>query len=78
MRYDPSAMKTPKITKKQALAAYDNSVKALADALGISHQAVYKWPSGPIPEEQTLKLYFMLKPGRDWSASATKAKKLAA
>ena len=55
-------MATEPITRKQAVAAY-GSVSALAKALGISRTAVYLWPEdAPIPELQSLKLRYELRP----------------
>lgn len=53
--------KTPRITKRQAVAAYKTQT-ALAQALGISKSAVSQWPDGPIPELHALKLRYQLKP----------------
>lgn len=52
----------PVIDKSQALAAYDGNASALARALGVTPQAVYQWPDGPIRERYALKLWFVLKP----------------
>ena len=56
------------ITKQQAVAAYGGNASALARALGITPQAIYQWPDGPIDEGHALKLWFVLKPGHDWGA----------
>ncbi|MFC3816534.1 Cro/CI family transcriptional regulator [Lysobacter sp. GCM10012299] len=49
------------VIKEDAVAAY-GSVKALAQALRISGQAISQWqPGEPIPEKQALKLA-MLRP----------------
>lgn len=56
------AMKTPEITKEQAISAYEGNASALARALGITPSAVYQWPDGPIDERWALKLAFVLKP----------------
>lgn len=51
------------ITKEHALAAYGNVGSDLAKALGITPSAVYQWKDGePIPNEQALKLRYVLKP----------------
>lgn len=51
------------ITKEEALAAYGNVGSDLAKALGITPSAVYQWPDDkPIPNEQALKLRYVLKP----------------
>jgi len=55
-------MKTPDITKEQAISAYEGNASALARALGITPSAVYQWPDGPIDERWALKLAFVLKP----------------
>ena len=52
----------PTITKAQALEAYGRNASALARALGISPQAIYQWPDGPIAELHALKLAFVLLP----------------
>lgn len=45
------------MTKREALELFSNSPTKLANALGISRQAVHRWPDdGPIPELQELKL----------------------
>lgn len=50
------------MTKQEAVALYGNQVK-LASALGISKQAVSKWPPDkPIPELYELRIRFVLKP----------------
>lgn len=52
-----------RITKEQALAAYDWRQVDLAKALGITPSAVSQWPPGqPIPGPQALKLYYQIKP----------------
>ena len=56
-------MKTPEITKDQAISAYGGNAAALARALGITPSAVYQWLEGPIDERWALKLAFVLKPG---------------
>lgn len=58
----PAADGTPVVTKSQALAAYEGNASALARALGVTPQAVYQWPDGPIREGHALKLWFVLKP----------------
>ena len=55
-------MNIPKITKEQAISAYEGNASALARALGITPSAVYQWPDGPIDERWALKLAFVLKP----------------
>ena len=55
-------MKTPEITKEQAISAYEGNASALARALGITPSAVYQWPDGVIDERWALKLAFVLKP----------------
>lgn len=52
------------ITRSQAVALYDNSVKALQSALGLrSHASIYMWPPDePIPEVHYLRLRYQLKP----------------
>jgi plasmid maintenance system antidote protein VapI len=51
------------ILKEEALAAYGDVGTELAKALGITPSAVYQWEDGkPIPNEQALKLRFVLKP----------------
>lgn len=50
------------ITKSDALAQYKNQA-ALAEALGVTRQAVSKYPYGPpLPELWQMKLRFLLKP----------------
>jgi hypothetical protein len=62
-------MRTPTISKAEALAAYDGNASELARELSaasprksISPQAIYQWPDGPIGDEWALKLAFVLKP----------------
>lgn len=55
-------MTTISITKAEAVAAYGGSQAELARALGISRQAVGKWPDGPIKEGWALKLRYELRP----------------
>jgi hypothetical protein len=52
------------ITRAQAVALYDNSVRALQSALGLrSHASIYMWhPDEPIPEVHYLRLRYQLKP----------------
>lgn len=51
------------ILKEDALAAYGGVGTELAKALGITPSAVYQWEEGkPIPNEQALKLRFVLRP----------------
>jgi DNA-binding transcriptional regulator YdaS (Cro superfamily) len=54
-------MKTVVITKTKAVKLYGNKAK-LADALGISRQAVGQWPAGPIPQKHALRIYYELMP----------------
>jgi hypothetical protein len=56
-------MTTHPILKEEALAAYGGRGSDLAKALGITPSAVYQWePGEPIPNEQALKLRFVLRP----------------
>lgn len=57
------AMNMPRITKEEAIAAYDGNAAALARALGITPSAVYQWPDGKIDDLWALKLRFVLMPG---------------
>lgn len=50
------------VTKAAALAAYNNSVSALARDLDITPQAIYQWASDAIPEVHALRLRFVLRP----------------
>lgn len=52
----------PRITKEEAIAAYDGNAAALARALGITPSAVYQWPEGQIDDLWALKLRFVLMP----------------
>ncbi|HEL3014832.1 MULTISPECIES: Cro/CI family transcriptional regulator [Stenotrophomonas] len=52
----------PRITKEEAIAAYDGNAAALARALGITPSAVYQWPDGQIDDLWALKLRFVLMP----------------
>ncbi|MDH1791296.1 Cro/CI family transcriptional regulator [Stenotrophomonas sp. GD03819] len=52
----------PRITKEEAIAAYDGNAAALARALGITPSAVYQWPAGQIDDLWALKLRFVLMP----------------
>ncbi|HEL7748791.1 TPA: hypothetical protein UL761_000295 [Stenotrophomonas maltophilia] len=52
----------PRITKEEAIAAYDGNAAALARALGITPSAVYQWPEGRIDDLWALKLRFVLMP----------------
>ncbi|WP_394253791.1 Cro/CI family transcriptional regulator [Stenotrophomonas maltophilia] len=52
----------PRITKEEAIAAYDGNAAALARALGITPSAVYQWPDGQIDDLLALKLRFVLMP----------------
>lgn len=56
------AMNMPRITKEEAIAAYDGNAAALARALGITPSAVYQWPDGQIDDLWALKLRFVLMP----------------
>lgn len=56
------AMNMPRITKEEAIAAYDGNGAALARALGITPSAVYQWPEGQIDDLWALKLRFVLMP----------------
>lgn len=51
-----------KITKQQALAAFNGNGAELGRALGLTRQAIAAWPDGPIAEGYALKLRFVLKP----------------
>ena len=54
-------MKTVVMTKRQAVKMFGNQAK-LADALGISRQAVGQWPdNSPIPSRHALRIYYELK-----------------
>ncbi len=55
-------MNMPRISKEEAIAAYDGNAAALARALGITPSAVYQWPEGPIDDLWALKLRFVLMP----------------
>jgi len=55
-------MNMPRITKEEAIAAYDGNAAALARALGITPSAVYQWPDGQIDDLWALKLRFVLMP----------------
>lgn len=57
-----TATLTPVITKAEAIAAYDGNASAFARAIGVTPQAIYQWPEGPIAEGYALKLFFVLKP----------------
>ncbi|WP_204273116.1 Cro/CI family transcriptional regulator [Stenotrophomonas maltophilia] len=57
-----SGMNMPRITKEEAIAAYDGNAAALARALGITPSAVYQWPEGRIDDLWALKLRFVLMP----------------
>lgn len=50
------------VTKAAALAAYNNSVKALSRDLEITPQAIYQWADDAIPEIHALRLRFVLRP----------------
>ncbi|WP_168356076.1 Cro/CI family transcriptional regulator [Stenotrophomonas maltophilia] len=52
----------PRITKEEAIAAYDGNAAALARALGITPSAVYQWPDGQIDDLWAMKLRFVLMP----------------
>jgi DNA-binding XRE family transcriptional regulator len=50
------------ITKEQAIGMYRDKYK-LAEALGITRQAIDFWPEGkPIPEVHALKIRYVLRP----------------
>jgi predicted transcriptional regulator len=50
------------ITKDQAVGMF-LSVAKLAEALGITRQAIYLWPDGKnIPERYALKIRYQLRP----------------
>ena len=54
-------MKTIVMTKKQAVKLFGNQNR-LAEALGISRQAVGQWEdSKPIPSKQALRIYYEIK-----------------
>ncbi|TGW21069.1 hypothetical protein E4417_06780 [Stenotrophomonas maltophilia] len=55
-------MNMPRITKEEAIAAYDGNAAALARALGITPSAVYQWPDGQIDDLWAMKLRFVLMP----------------
>ena len=55
-------MNMPRITKGEAIAAFNGNAAALARALGITPSAVYQWPDGPIDDLWALKLRFVLLP----------------
>lgn len=61
------------ISKEQAIAAYDGNASSLARALGVSPQAIYQWPDGPIAESHSLKLQFVLLPTYPWKQPAKRA-----
>lgn len=50
-----------KISKDEAIALF-GSRRELADALGISIQAVGQWDDDEIPEKQAMKIRYVLKP----------------
>ena len=50
------------MTIDDVLPTFGNRVSALADALNISVQAVYKWPDGKIPKKQELRLKYEILP----------------
>jgi len=50
-----------KISKEEAIALF-GSRTALADALGITIQAVGQWDDDAIPEKQAMKIRYVLKP----------------
>ena len=55
-------LESPEIIKEDAVKLFRNKNR-LALALGISRQAVEKWPDGePIPERHSLKIRFILRP----------------
>ncbi|MCV0218805.1 Cro/CI family transcriptional regulator [Stenotrophomonas sp. Ps181] len=55
-------MNMPRISKEEAIAAYEGNAAALARALGITPSAVYQWPEGQIDDLWALKLRFVLMP----------------
>jgi len=55
-------MDTIKISKSDAIAAYQGNASDLARALKITPQAIYQWPDGPIPEVHALRLRYELRP----------------
>ena len=57
-----TATLAPVISKAEAIAAYDGNASALARALGVTPQAIYQWPDGPVAEGYALKLFYVLKP----------------
>jgi hypothetical protein len=49
--------------KEEALKPFDGKVAELADALGITTNAIYMWKDGePIPEQQALRLKYEILP----------------
>ncbi len=50
------------MTKEEALALFNGNKSALARELGITPQAIHKWPDGPIPELQWMKLHYEILP----------------
>ena len=65
------------ITKAAAIAAYDGNASALARDFGITPQAIYQWPDGPIDEGYALKLRYVLKPDVFGEAPSNPAEKAA-
>lgn len=49
------------ISKARAVELFGNQ-RTLAQALGITEGAVSKWPDGPIPSKQALRIRYELKP----------------
>ena len=53
--------KEPNITKQQAIETFDGNQSALARAVGISRQAVFKMKDGPVNDEWAKKIRRHLK-----------------
>lgn len=49
------------ITKQQAFEMFGTGYR-LAKELGLTSQAVYRWPDGPIPQKHALRIRYELKP----------------
>lgn len=59
---DYSSRMIVEIQKEEAIGMFRNKAQ-LAKALGITRQAIERWPDGkPIPEKQALKIQFVLRP----------------
>jgi len=55
-------MKKKRITKERAIKLFGSAAK-LADALGITRQAIYYWPdNSEIPEGYDMKIRYELRP----------------